>query len=90
MAHQFGNGSPSCKVQDKCACHDPSVATSGETRFVASMLSFAKKREQALAKFLALKAAFEKKEKETRKDLEKAGRIWNEVSKKFKWWQRLP
>jgi len=43
------------------------------------------KLKQASAKFLALKAAFEKKEKSARKDLEKAGRIWNEMSKKLKW-----
>ena len=48
------------------------------------------KLKQASAKFLALKAAFEKKEKSARADLEKAGRIWNEVGKKFKWWQSLP
>ena len=48
------------------------------------------KSKQASAKFLAFKAAFEKKEKSARKDLEKAGRIWNEVGKKFKWWQSLP
>ena len=33
---------------------------------------------------------FIKKEKVVRTDLEEAGRIWKEVSKKFKWWQSLP
>ena len=57
---------------------------------IMKLRAFGLKREQALAKFLALKAGFEKKEKGMRKDLEKAGRIWNEVSKKFEWWGRLP
>ena len=64
------------------------------------------KSKQASAKFLALKTAFatsaakwplaplrgdvEKRALKARKDLEKAGRIWNEVSKKFSWWGRLP
>ena len=50
----------------------------------------AQKSKQASAKFLAFKAAFEKKERKARADLEKAGRIWNEVGKKFKWWNSLP
>ena len=50
----------------------------------------AQKSKQASAKLLVFKAAFAKKEKSAREDLEKAGRIWNEVGKKFKWWGRLP
>ena len=65
-----------------------------------------KKMTQASAKFLALKAGFatsaakwplaplrgdvEKRALKARKDLEKAGRIWNEVGEKFSWWGRLP
>ncbi len=48
------------------------------------------KLKPALAKFLALKAGFEEKEKEARADFEEANRIWNETAKKFKWWGRLP
>jgi len=48
------------------------------------------KSEQASAKCLAFKAAFEKKAKAARADLEEANRIWNETAKKFKWWNSLP
>ena len=48
------------------------------------------KIKQASAKFLAFKAAFEKKAKAARADLEEANRIWNETAKKFKWWNSLP
>lgn len=49
-----------------------------------------KKGEQASAKCLAFKAAFERKAREARADLEEANRIWNETAKKFKWWNSLP
>jgi len=44
-----------------------------------------KKLKQASAKFLAFKAAFEKKAKEARVDFEEANRIWNETAKNLKW-----
>jgi hypothetical protein len=48
------------------------------------------KMRQASAKFLALRASFEKKAKEARADFEEANRIWNETAKNFKWWNSLP
>jgi len=49
-----------------------------------------KKMTQASAKFLPLRASFEKKAKEARADFEEANRIWNETAKNFKWWNSLP
>jgi len=51
---------------------------------------FIKKKKAALTKLNSFREGFMKKEKEARVDLEEAGRIWGEVSKKFKWWQSLP
>ena len=51
---------------------------------------FPKKRKKALIKINSLREDFKKKEKEIKSDLEEAGRIWREMSKKFKWWQSLP
>jgi hypothetical protein len=48
------------------------------------------KSKQAGGKMLAFKAAFEKKAKAARADLEEARSIWNETAKKFKWWNSLP
>ena len=52
--------------------------------------NFLRKKKEALTKFNSFREKFEKKEKDAREDLEEAGRIWKEVSKKFKWWQSLP
>ena len=49
-----------------------------------------KKMTQASAKFLALKAGFEKKAREARADFEEANRIWNETAKNIKGWNSLP
>ena len=43
-----------------------------------------KKMTQASAKFLALRARFEKKAKEARADFEEANRIWNETARNIK------
>jgi len=48
------------------------------------------KIKQASAKFLALRAGFEKKARAARADFEEANRIWNETAKNFKWWNSLP
>ena len=48
------------------------------------------KMRQASAKFLALKAIFEKKAGDARADFEEANRIWNETAKIFKWGNSLP
>lgn len=49
-----------------------------------------KNSKQASAKFLALKAAFEKKAREARASAAADNRIWNETAKNFKWWNSLP
>jgi len=49
-----------------------------------------RKKKESLIKFNSFREKFEKKEKEVGADLEEAGRVWKEVSKKFKWWQSLP
>ena len=49
-----------------------------------------RKKKDALDKINYFRVDFMRKEKETREDLEEAGRIWKEVSRKFKWWQSLP
>ena len=43
-----------------------------------------KKMTQASAKFLALRARFEKKAKEAQADFEEANRIWNETARNIK------
>lgn len=48
------------------------------------------KKKEALDKINSSRLDFMKKEKETREDLEEAGRIWKKLSEKFKWWQSLP
>jgi len=48
------------------------------------------KMRQASAKFIALKAAFEKKAKEARADFEEANRIWNETVRNIKGSNSLP
>ncbi len=54
------------------------------------MKNLIKKRKEVLSKCSSLREDFRKKEKVIRADLEKASRLWKEVSKKFKWWQSLP
>ena len=49
-----------------------------------------RKKKGSLIKLNSFREKFIKKEKVVRTDLEEAGRIWKEVSKKFKWWQSLP
>ena len=49
-----------------------------------------KKKKKALTKINYFRDKCEKKKKEVGVDLEEAGSIWKEVSKKFKWWQSLP
>ena len=48
------------------------------------------KRKQRQARFNFCRDTFEKKEKRIKADLEEAGRIWEELGKRFKWWQELP
>ena len=45
---------------------------------------------QASAKFLALKAGFEKRAQEARADFEEANRIWSETAGNIKGWKALP
>ena len=52
--------------------------------------NFLRKKKKALTKLNSFREKFEKKKKEVGVDLEEAGSIWKEVSKKFKWWQSLP
>jgi len=51
---------------------------------------FTKKRTEAMTKFKSLRQDFRKREKEIKTDLEKAGKIWEKVGERFKWWQSLP
>ena len=60
------------------------------TELKSSRENFLRKKKEALTKFNSFRGKFIKKEKDAREDLEEAGRIWKEVSKKFKWWQSLP
>ena len=48
------------------------------------------KRKESMARFNSARENFEKKEKKVKADLEKASRIWKELSERFKWWQTLP
>ena len=60
------------------------------TELNSSRENFIRKKKEALTKPNFFREKFIKKEKEAREDLEEAGGIWKEVSKKFKWWQSLP
>jgi len=51
---------------------------------------FTKKRIEALTKFKSLRQDFRNREKNIRADLEKAGRIWNKLGERFRWWGSLP
>jgi hypothetical protein len=55
---------------------------------------FIRKRKKALTKLDSLRKDFSRKEKKIKADLEKAGRIWNELDERYKWWwwrsQSLP
>lgn len=51
---------------------------------------FLKKKEEALTKVNSFRENFKKRELEMEADLEKAGRIWKELGKRFKWWGSLP
>jgi hypothetical protein len=52
--------------------------------------NFTKKRTEALTKFKFLRQNFRNREKKIRADLEKAGKIWEKLGKRFRWWQSLP
>ena len=52
--------------------------------------NFIKKRKEALTKINSFREDFRKKEKEMKADLEETGRIWRELSERFKWWGTLP
>lgn len=52
--------------------------------------AYRKKRKELMAKFNSARENFEEKEKAMKADLEEAGRIWRELSERFKWWQSLP
>ena len=60
------------------------------TELNSSRENFIRKKKEALTKLNSFREKFEKKKKEVGVDLEEAGSIWKEVSKKFKWWQSLP
>jgi len=49
-----------------------------------------KRKRKVSDKVNSCRENFKKKEKEMSTDLEEAGRIWGELSKRFKWWQSLP
>ena len=49
-----------------------------------------KKQKEGLSKLNSFRNDFKKKEKEVKANLEKASRIWKELSERFKWWQTLP
>jgi len=49
-----------------------------------------RKREEALSRFSSCREGFRRKEKRIKADLAEAGKVWKEVSQKFKWWQSLP
>jgi len=51
---------------------------------------FTKKVTEAMTKFKSLRQDFRNREKKIRADLEKARKIWEQLGKKFKWWQSLP
>ncbi len=52
--------------------------------------AYRKKGKGLMAKFNSARENFEEKEKAMKADLEEAGRIWRELSERFKWWQSLP
>jgi len=51
---------------------------------------FNKKSTEELTKFKSLKQNFRNREKKIRAELEKASKIWEKLSKRFRWWQSLP
>ena len=51
---------------------------------------FLKKKKEALTKVHSFRENFKKRETKVKADLEEAGRILKELSKKFTWWQSLP
>ena len=51
---------------------------------------YIKKSKEALSKLQAIKGNFRSREKRIKADLEKAHKIWEQLGKKFKWWQSLP
>jgi len=53
-------------------------------------VDFTKKRAEVLTKFRSLKENFRKREKRIKADLEKAGKIWKKLGKRFRWWGSLP
>ena len=58
---------------------------------------FTKKRTEAMTKFKSLRQNFIRRtpyggsrEKKIRADLEKAGKIWEKLGQRCKWWGSLP
>ena len=51
---------------------------------------FLEKKKEALTKVNSFRENFKKRETEVKADLEEAGRILKELSKKCTWWQSLP
>ncbi len=49
---------------------------------------FLKKKKEALTKVNSFRENFKKRELEMKVDLEEAGRIWKELSERFRWWQK--
>jgi len=60
------------------------------TELIFSRKIFLKKKKEALNKVNSFRENFKKRETEVKADLEEAGRILKELSKKFTWWQSLP
>ena len=60
------------------------------TELIFSRKTFLKKKKEALTKVHSFRENFKKKETKVKADLEEAGRILKELSKKFTWWQSLP
>jgi len=62
----------------------------GTTRLNLPRECYIKKSKEALSKLQAIKGNFRRREKRIKADLEKAHKIWEQLGKKFKWWQSLP
>jgi len=60
------------------------------TELIFSRKIFLKKKKEALTKVNSFRENFKKRETKVKADLEKAGRILKELSKKFTWWESLP
>ncbi|MDO9463959.1 MAG: hypothetical protein Q7J67_01480 [bacterium] len=60
------------------------------TELNSSREDFLRKRKEALDKLSSCREGFRRKEKRIKADLAEAGKTWEKVSQKFKWWQSLP